>query len=267
MALAEVNGATIAYEEKGQGAPSFVFIHGWACDRTFWQPQFDDLSRDHRCLNIDLRGCGESSLTPPYHTTQAADDVAELMNQLNFGPSIIVGHSLGGIVTLLFNDRHPDRVLATVLGDSPINPGVGPRFEGVAKRISEAGTLDPAMAIVNGFYIDATPIEVRTSTREVILGCPPEVAAGMFEHSGPLTGQMDRLVKAIDKKPCMMFWRSAPAGDPEYVRDLTMFIRQEPIAGAGHFFQLERPEVTNALMRAFVDDVRRDPRVSVPDAG
>lgn len=266
MALAEVNGATIAYGEKGQGAPSFVFVHGWACDRTFWQPQFDDLSRDHRCLNVDLRGRGESSLTPPYHTTQAADDVAALMEQLDFGPSIIVGHSLGGIVTLLFNDRYPDRVLATVLGDSPVNPGVGPRLAGVAKLIREAGTLDPAMAIVNSLYVEATPIEVWTATRGVILDCPPEVAAGMFENTEPLTGQMDRLVKAVDRKPCMMLWRDVPAGDPEYIRDLTMFVRQEPMAGAGHFFQLEQPEVTNALIRAFMDDVRRDPRVTVPEA-
>ena len=267
MALAEVNGATIAYEEKGRGAPSFVFVHGWACDRTFWQPQLDDLSQDHRCLSIDLRGRGGSSLTPPYDTTQATEDVAALMDQLEFGPSIVAGHSLGGIVTLLLNDRHPDRVLATVLGDAPVNPQTGTRLAGAGKLIREAGSLDPAMGIVNGFYVESTPIEVWTSTREAILQCPPDVAAGMFENVEPLVGQIDRLIAGADKKPCMVIWREVPAGAPEYIRDLTQFVRQERIAGSGHFFQLEQPAVTIALLRAFIDDVRRDPRVTVPDFG
>jgi hypothetical protein len=44
-----------------------------------------------------------------------------------------------------------------------------------------------------------------------------------------------------------------------------MFVRQEPVVtpGAGHFLQLESPDVTNALLRAFLDDVARDPRVTV----
>jgi len=46
-----------------------------------------------------------------------------------------------------------------------------------------------------------------------------------------------------------------------------MYIRQEPIAGAGHFFQLERPAITNALLRAFLDDVQRDPRIAAVVAG
>ncbi len=267
MALAEVNGATIAYDEKGQDAPSFVFIHGWACDRTFWQPQFDRLGTEYRCLNIDLRGRGESSLTPPYHTTQAVEDVAALMKQLDFGPSVIVGHSLGGLITLLLLDRHPELVLGTILGDAPLNPQSGERIAGAGKLIRDAGTLEPAMPIVNGFYVEGTPIEVWTSTREVILDCAPEVAAGMFENTTPFSGQMDKLIKEADKKPCMIVWRGVPAGDPEYIRDLTMFMRQDPMAGAGHFFQLEQPEVTNALFHAFIDDVRRDPRVTVPESG
>ena len=40
-----------------------------------------------------------------------------------------------------------------------------------------------------------------------------------------------------------------------------MFVRQEPIAESGHFFQLEQPALTAALLRAFLDDVERDPRV------
>jgi pimeloyl-ACP methyl ester carboxylesterase len=62
----------------------------------------------------------------------------------------------------------------------------------------------------------------------------------------------------------MAIWSEKPLGDPAWLRDVTMFVRQEPVAGAGHFFQLEQPAITNALLRAFLDDIARDPRVSSP---
>jgi pimeloyl-ACP methyl ester carboxylesterase len=32
-------GTTLAYEDRGAGKPAFVFVHGWACNRTFFAPQ------------------------------------------------------------------------------------------------------------------------------------------------------------------------------------------------------------------------------------
>ena len=45
----------------------------------------------------------------------------------------------------------------------------------------------------------------------------------------------------------MAIGAARPLGDPAHLRDIAMFIRQEPVTGAGHFFQLEQPAVTNAL--------------------
>ena len=115
MASIARNGASIAYDEAGAGAPAFVFLHGWVCNRTFWRPQFEDLSRDHRCIAVDLRGCGESTGPGPYDPVAAADDVAALIEHLGAAPAVIVGHSLGGIVALLLNERHPGLVLGAVL--------------------------------------------------------------------------------------------------------------------------------------------------------
>ena len=60
----------------------------------------------------------------------------------------------------------------------------------------------------------------------------------------------------------MAIWAEKPLGDPAWLRDQAIFLRQEPVPGTGHFVQMEQPAVTNALLRAFVDDALRDPRVS-----
>ena len=260
MAKVAVRGTRIACFDEGRGDPPFVFLHGWACDHTFWQPQFDDLKRDHRCLAIDFRGRGDSDATPPYDTTTAADDVAEVMRELGTGPAIVAGHSLGGLVALLLNERHPDLVRGTVLGDSPLTAARQGAFETTSRDILAAGSMELARTMVESFFVEDTSHDIRDHVRAVMLKCPADVGAGMLANGGVFVERLDGMIKAADKKPLMAIWSSRPLGDPEHLRAITMFVRQEPMICAGHFFQLEEPQVTNALLRAFVDDVLRDPR-------
>jgi pimeloyl-ACP methyl ester carboxylesterase len=258
METIAANGATFTVASAGDGDPPFVFIHGLACDHTAWQAQFDDLSRDHRCINVDLRGRGGSPATPPYHTTQQADDVAAIMRALNIGPAIIVGHSLGGITALLLNERHPELVLAIVAGDSPIRQkGLG--AAGMVDALKAAGDLSLIQPLVESFWNEETTEDVKTYVRDMMLSCPPGVAAGMIEDAPD--ERMTALVKLADQKPFMAIWGEKALGEPSWLREVAVFIRQEPVAGTGHFFQVEKPAVTNALLRAFLDDVARDPRL------
>jgi hypothetical protein len=114
---------------------------------------------------------------------------------------------------------------------------------------------------IESFFTEATSDEIRDLVREMMLTCPADVAAGMLREDAVFVERMEDLIRAADSKPFMAFWPEAPLGDPRWVREVTTFARQEPMAGAGHFFQLEQPEVTNALLRAFLDDVERDPRI------
>ena len=118
MAKLTVDGATLAYEERGEGSPAMVFIHGWACDRQCWGAQLAEFSRDHRCIAVDLRGRGESDAVPPFGVGRALEDVAALVRSLGIGPVILVGHSLGGIIALAVNGRYPELVLGVVTIDS-----------------------------------------------------------------------------------------------------------------------------------------------------
>lgn len=260
MATVNVAGVRLGYEEAGRGTPAFVFVHGWACDRTVWAPQMADLARDFRCLALDLRGRGESEAVPPYDIVTAAEDVANAIRTFELAPAIVVGHSLGGLIALVLNRRHPELVCGLVLGDSPLDAaarGFGP----TVRAIREAGSMEPVRGFIESFFGEGTSPELRRSILELMLGCPPEVAAGMLDDAEFLRTELGALLREADEKPFMAIWASRPLGDPRRVREITRFVRQE-LVPAGHFFQLELPEMTNALLRAFVDDVRRDPRLA-----
>ena len=262
MAQISVNGASLGCDEEGQGAPPFVFVHGWAGDRSFWSPQVEDLSRDFHCLTLDLRGCGESSQSPPYDLTQAADDIAAVIEDRGMDAAIVAGHDIGGLVALLANSRHRDRVLGTVMVDPPLDSAARGAMGGLAAQIREAGAMEPARIFFERFFGEDSNSAVREHVEERMLACEPHVAAGQLTDNGYFSQNLGALLQEADKKPFMALWGPEPLGDPERLRQITFFLRQEPVTGAGHFLQLENPAMTNALLRAFVDDVRRDPRIS-----
>jgi pimeloyl-ACP methyl ester carboxylesterase len=262
VARLDLDGITFGYDDAGTGSPPIVFLHGWACDRTFWAPQFANLSRDHRCIAIDSRGRGDSEAIPPYDTETAADDVAAVMRALAVGPAVIAGHSLGGLVALLLNDRYPELVLGIVLGDSPLTSSSGGGLAQTVKVVKDAGSMEAVRPLVERFFIASTPPEVRAKVEQTMLGCPADVGAGMLSNAEVFTRRMGDLLKQADEKPFMAIWEAArPLGNAERLREIAPFVRQEPI-DAGHFFQLELPDVTNALLRAFLDDVANDPRIN-----
>ncbi len=258
MTLVRANDLDFDVLDVGAGDPAFVFIHGLACDASAWQPQVDDLLRDHRCVAISLRGRGQTQAAGPFDVEQQAADVAAVLDALGIASAVVVGHSLGGLVALLLNEQRPGLVRAILIVDSP----VGPRgFDGsaLAGRIQEAGAAAPLEPLVESFWTEATSPDIQERVRTMMLGCPPDVTAGMLSTPVPPHRLAD-LVTLADKKPFMAIWAARPLGDPVWLRDRAMFIRQEPVAGAGHFVQLEKPAVTNALLRAFLDDIKRDPR-------
>ncbi len=267
MAELTINGTRILYEAAGAGEISFLFVHGAAGDHRAWAPQFADLSNDCRCVAVDLRGCGRSDTIGPYTPAQHAADLAEVIRTLDLAPVIVAGHSFGGLYALLLNETEPSLVNGMVAVDTPLRPeGVDPR--GIADALRDAGST---AFLAERFVHPGSPFGVREVVADMTAACPVDVATEMIASSMFTGDEILRLIRLADRKPFMAVWPAPEdpddpdahegAGDPAWLRENTMFIRQEPVAGAGHFVQLERPEVTNALFRAFLDDVRRDPRI------
>jgi len=62
------DGISIAYEVRGEGELALVFIHGWCCDRSYWNEQLPHFSQKYKVVAIDLAGHGESGLNRKEYT-------------------------------------------------------------------------------------------------------------------------------------------------------------------------------------------------------
>ena len=111
---------SVHYEVYGRGRP-VILLHGWLESWGLWQETMDFLGDSYRTYAIDFWGFGESdkrreSFTVPDFVTLVND----FMEQLGIKHAPLVGHSMGGTVSLSVAINHPQRVSKVVVIGSPI---------------------------------------------------------------------------------------------------------------------------------------------------
>jgi 3-oxoadipate enol-lactonase len=96
-----------------------VLSHALGCDLTMWDGLANTLSLENRVIAYDHRGHGASDAPAgPYTMAELADDAARLLRELDTGPVVWVGLSMGGMVGQELALRHPSLVRALVLANT-----------------------------------------------------------------------------------------------------------------------------------------------------
>lgn len=253
-----INGLQIAFTDEGQGPP-LVFIHGFPLNRQAWTKQVEGLQATYRVIAPDLRGLGESQGTAgTVAMSQFAEDIHGLVEHLNLGPIVLIGHSMGGYIALAFAKAYPAALRGLVLVATKAGadfPEVAEgrrataekvRIEGIsvvlkamAPKMLSAKNLDPTMAAaVLEFMGHSKPEGVISA----LLGMAerPDATAWLADLRMPtlvVTGLNDILIP------------------PHESEDLTNAIQGSQlklIPKAGHLVAYEQGEAFNAALRAWL---------------
>ena len=111
MAVVDVNGARLWYDEAGSGQ-TVLLLHGGLGDSGLWEPVVPLLAERFRTIRIDLRFFGRS--TGPAMPWSWQEDVVGVLDELGIERAALVGLSLGGRIALDVALAHPDRLWAVV---------------------------------------------------------------------------------------------------------------------------------------------------------
>lgn len=104
--------------------PALVLIHGISSGKEVWLPVIEELSRHFTPVAIDQRGHGASGKPEHgYLYDNYIGDLDRVLDHLGLSRPLILGHSLGGLVSLWWAAMHPDRAAALVIEDSPLHSG------------------------------------------------------------------------------------------------------------------------------------------------
>ena len=108
------------YEVVGSGEKNIVLIHGLAGSKNYWKRDLEQITGTYRLLLVDLLGFGDSPKPQSEYTLEIQLAALEnIISKEGFhrGESLIVGHSLGAVLSLALFAKHPDWFKgATVIG-------------------------------------------------------------------------------------------------------------------------------------------------------
>jgi pimeloyl-ACP methyl ester carboxylesterase len=130
----EVSGRRIYIDRKGSGSPAVVFVSGLGEDSTTWSKVQPEISRESATLSYDRCGIGrsETGLCPP-DARGMSGDLRKLLERAGVAPPyVLVGHSLGADVALIFAHDFPAETAGMVL----VDPGY--RESSLRARVSPA---------------------------------------------------------------------------------------------------------------------------------
>ena len=252
----EANGVRLAYTQCGRGA-DIVFLHGWMCNRNFWQRQCRELAgRNFRCLAVDFRGHGDSEApSGGYFIEQLAGDLSAMMATLGIGPAVIVGHSMGGMVAQHFCLDRPEQTAALVLVGTIASDRedrlISKRIAADTSRMGFARAFDRHF---DAWFAPGTPHSVRGWVKRQMRSTPDDLGLQLVGAYSRF--DLTRRLGEIRRPTLVIGTRSddsAPPGQSRRLAELIPGAQLALIEDCGHFPMLEKPESLGRALLPFLE--------------
>lgn len=269
MPTTNVNGIELHYRETGDGFP-IVFVHGYTGNSRNWALTIPALRDEFRTISVDLRGHGLSERPvseDEYALEVMASDVYELLKALKVTECVLVGHSMGGMVSQLLVLEHPEVVRALVLVDTAAEVPRGLLYD--ERRKQREGLVEIArkkgMEAVFEEQLQITPIHpaLKANPRYIDIWREQFLMTSREAYIAGANGMASRrsvvanLAKVAVPTLVICGERDEPFLDPS--RQLHEAIPGSElviIPGAGHGPQMETPAEFNRVLAEFLAKVR-----------
>lgn len=261
----KLDGARLHYKSYGKGQEALVFIHGFSCDLTFWRLQAAVYEK-RRSLLMDLPGHGASDKPEAAYTQELfARAVEAVMRDARVEKAVLVGHSMGTWVAIVFLLRYPQKASGLVIVDGvipspPKNEAERQKMAAMAESMKKMDYRTSLTRMVDWMFTGQTPAAMRDEIRAKMLSTPHHVVASAMEEMIALADIVQPQLK--DKRfeaPAMAIFARREKGPPspgyeDYLRSLFPQLRSYQVwDGAGHFLMMEQPEKFNAALLEFLD--------------
>jgi pimeloyl-ACP methyl ester carboxylesterase len=259
------SGLEVAYEESGQGIP-LLFIHGWPHNALLWSAQLSGLQTLARCIAPDLRGFGDTSVTPPYSIDQYADDLAAFIGVLGIDRVVVCGLSMGGYVALSMLRRHRSLVRALILtstratADTPEGREKRARLIRVAEEHGVEVLAGKQLRTMVGATTFNSRADVVETLRQLMAASPLEGVVGGLQAMAERRDSTD-LLAGIDIPTLVVSGLEDTFTPPDEMRALAAAIpngRLEVIESGGHVCCYERPAAFNHVVGEFLASLLYD---------
>jgi len=252
MAYIAVKGIKIFYagpESQKSSAPRLVFLHGAGGDHTIWTRQFEYFKGKAGVYVPELPGHGRSEELEPASIAEYGEVIKDFVDALALAPVTLIGHSMGGAITQYMALRYPDRLKSIVLVGTGarlrVTPEILDRIEGHFREV--------VSTICNYAFGPETPRELVIQVQEQMERNSPAVLHRDFRACHQFDSMEE--VSRITLPTLILCGKEDLLTPPKYSQYLHQRISSSVlkfIDGVGHMPMLEKPEVFNRELEAFL---------------
>lgn len=238
-----IKNVDINYIDYGEGKNTIVLLHGWGQNIEMMKPVGDGL-KNNRIVIIDLPGFGNSpepdSIWSMY---DYADAVKELLDKLKIDNPILIGHSFGGKISLIYASKYKTNKL--VLFGSPYKKEI--QKVSTKTKILKSLKKVPVLNKLEGFAKKHIGSRDYKNASELMRNI-------MVEHVNlDITEELKNI-----KCPTLIVWGTMDAEVPiEQAYELEKLISDSaviPYEGCTHYAYLERLGQTINILKSFIGD-------------
>src|ERR1700722_13262365 len=250
--------------------PTLLLLHGGpGFDHSGFKPAFAEMATMVQVVYLDLRGNGRSDGGPANKWTLAqwAADVQNFCEALSIDAPIVMGHSLGGIVAMVYAIRYPDHPAKLILSSTSTQPVVGERSFAIFERLGGQRARDAATAFWTNPN-EASHAEYEATCLPLYTRVAPP--AGFFERAvrNPAMRLVffDAEIRRLDllrqlhliKCPSLLVAGEddpiTPMADMEEIAEAMSphLVRLERFTNAGHGVYRDRPDAFFSVLRDFI---------------
>ena len=247
----DIEGINLCYEVQGEGEP-VIILHGWGCSKDTVQSITQHLSKTHRAFALDMPGFGET--LPPSEVfgieqyTQVVENFCRLMKIEN---PILIGHSFGGRISILFSSRNQTNKVMLV-DSAGIVPKRTLKYHIKVRSYKIYKKLLP-------LFVGKKEAERRIEERRNRSGSADYRAAQGIMRAifVKIVNEDLKYVMPKIKAPTLMIWGELDTATPlSDARTMEKLIKGSGVAvmkGCGHYSFLDNPRQFFAIVDAFLN--------------
>lgn len=246
------DGVAIQYEVYQKSVPVLLFVHGWCCDRSYWQKQIAHFSAQYGVVTMDLAGHGDSGLERAAWTIPAfAEDVVAVVKALDLTQVILIGHAYSGAVIVEAALRMPTRVGGLVAVDAfrSFDPPRPPEAMEALLAPFRANFVETMHPFVGTMFAPTSHPIVKEWIINDMAAAPPHVAIGAAVGQNNYISQTERALQALQVPITAILADFLPF---DQAAAQQQGITVEVIPGTGHFPMLEEPDTFNHLLERVI---------------
>lgn len=243
------DGVPIHFDRYGGGALTLVFVHGWCCNRHYWDCQVAALSPRFAVVCLDLAGHGESGSERSRWSAGAfGEDVVAVVRHLGLRQVVLVGHSMGGSVIVEAARRLPEIVIGVIGAETW---SLGRSKQAIEQFIGPFRTDFPASMekFVRASFADGADQTVVDRVAAAMSSASPEIAINAFTEIGGDSGGLREGLRATTAPKIAI--NAIPRLSA--AEALEFGIHPMPMMGVGHFLMIEDPQTFNRLLAQAVE--------------